>query len=69
MSRPSVRVLRGNPDDAEVAALVAVVLGLAEHRPAACVVNPRRAWADPDRWVGGSARARPDAWRLAALPR
>lgn len=67
MDGPVVRVVRGNPSDAEVAALVAVVLGLSARRPA-CVPR-RRAWADPDRWTAGSARARPDAWRLAALPR
>lgn len=68
MAGPPVRVLRGNPSDAEVAALVAVVLGLTARRPAPSV-PPRRAWSDPDRWSRGSTRARPDAWRLAALPR
>lgn len=69
---PAVRVVRGNPDDLEVAALVA---GLAAN---ASVVSARVALADLDengsaarrRWRGATGRLAnpltgrsPDAWR------
>lgn len=75
--RPTITVLRGRPDDVEVAALVAALAAavLSAATGGACGGAPvadqqrRGAWADPDRWQTGSARQRAGAWRLAVLPR
>ncbi|WP_299034291.1 acyl-CoA carboxylase epsilon subunit [uncultured Pseudokineococcus sp.] len=59
---PLLRVLRGRPDDAELAALVAVVAarqGSSLPEPAPEVVP---AWGDPAHRLGVAALG-PDAWR------
>ena len=73
---PDVRVVRGEPEDLELAALVA---GLDSGR-----LNPNRSEAEParhreaaerGRWRDGAVRLRdplrpgPDAWRWSATPR
>jgi acyl-CoA carboxylase epsilon subunit len=56
-----LRVVRGNPDDFELAALVIVHAALRARRPAS---EPRRSsWARPGGWATGSA-----AWRRSGLP-
>ncbi|MBO0840891.1 MAG: acyl-CoA carboxylase subunit epsilon [Sciscionella sp.] len=65
--RPYLRVVRGNPNDAELAALTAV---LAAASAAAPVEEPRQ----PSAWANRAAQLRrplhpgPGAWRGSALP-
>lgn len=70
--RPRVRVLRGAPDDVELAALVAGLVAVgtaAEAAGPAAEDLPRApggsAWADPARRVPAARawRPGPDAWR------
>lgn len=64
---PLVRVVRGAPDDVEVAALAVVLAALAAAPP------PELA-GPPSRWVDRTAHLRrplpvgPDAWRTSAWP-
>jgi Acyl-CoA carboxylase epsilon subunit len=64
--RPYLRIVRGEPTGAEVAALVTVLAARAAtaSRPG----PPRSAWADPARRLRGPVRPGPDAWRRSALP-
>jgi len=67
-AKPLLRVVRGNPDDAELAALTAVVAAAATHAPPS--KPPRRSW-----WGDKATLARQPlqhgegAWRASALPR
>ena len=64
-----VRVLRGHPDAAETAALVAVLLARAAARPPA--VAPVRAvplWAAPRARLRSPVAAGPGRWRASAGP-
>ena len=65
---PHLRVVRGNPTDEEVAALVAVVASLnaatEEPEPA-----PRSAWSDRRNLVRQPLPHGPGAWRTSAFPR
>jgi hypothetical protein len=65
--RPYLRIVRGEPTGAEVAALVTVLAGRAA-AAARAAPPPRSAWADPARWLRGPVRPGPDAWRRSALP-
>ena len=68
-SRPLLRVVHGNPDDAELAALTAVVAGLASTGSAEPSQHPRRSlWADPAHRLGTPPRPGPGGWRASALP-
>ena len=61
----AIRVVRGAPDDGELAALVAA-LSLSAVRPPE---RPRPSvWGDPAR-PAGEPRAAAGAWRLSGLPR
>ena len=64
-----LRVVRGQPTDAELAALVAV---LAARRPAESTVDTdaaaRSVWADPGRRLRAVPRPGPGAWRRSGLP-
>ncbi|MBA3233345.1 MAG: acyl-CoA carboxylase subunit epsilon [Propionibacteriales bacterium] len=68
---PLLRIVRGNPTDEEVAALVAVV---AARGAAAAGVNraadrrQRSGWADHARGVRGRHLPGPGAWRASAFP-
>ncbi|GAA4541235.1 acyl-CoA carboxylase epsilon subunit [Amycolatopsis samaneae] len=67
--RPLLRVVRGNPSDAEVAALTAVVAAAAASPPPRPAARRTSWWADR-----ASALRRPlhpgeGAWRASALPR
>ncbi|MBW4716187.1 acyl-CoA carboxylase subunit epsilon [Saccharothrix obliqua] len=68
---PYLRVVRGNPDDVELAALTAVVAGLSG--PAAANgagTRPRpSAWSDRSRLVRHPLPHGPGAWRASGLPR
>jgi hypothetical protein len=67
--RPLLRVVRGEPDDAELVALTTVVLGLAS------AGVPEPAPQQPSAWADRSAALRrplphgPGAWRASGLPR
>src|SRR5215207_11086123 len=63
---PLLRVVRGEPTAAELAALVAVLAG----RSTATAPAPRvrSAWSDPARRLGIAGRAGPASWRRSALP-
>ncbi|MGH3797442.1 MAG: acyl-CoA carboxylase subunit epsilon [Pseudonocardiaceae bacterium] len=57
--------MRGDPSDAELAALTVVVAGLASTR-AAEPVEARSAWADPVHRLRAPLRPGPGAWRTSA---
>jgi Acyl-CoA carboxylase epsilon subunit len=64
--RPLLRVVRGNPDDAELAAVAAVVVGIASSAGEEPTAEP-----NPSRWADRAALVRqplptgPGAWRAA----
>jgi hypothetical protein len=67
--RPLLRVVRGNPDDAELAALTAVV-AVASTTSAPPSKPPRRSWwADKATTVRQPLHHGEGAWRASALPR
>ena len=73
---PFLSVVRGNPTDAELAAVVAVLAaraGAAAAATAAYEPTPARAlrsrWSDKSRLMRTSISPGPDAWRRSALPR
>ncbi|RKT57531.1 acyl-CoA carboxylase subunit epsilon [Saccharothrix australiensis] len=69
-TQPYLKVVRGAPDDVELAALTAVVAGLATARGGDAGARPRRsAWADRSRLVRTALSHGPGAWRSSALPR
>ncbi|PXY32826.1 acyl-CoA carboxylase subunit epsilon [Prauserella muralis] len=69
-SPPLLRVLRGNPDDAELAALTAVVAGLASaERPEPPAPPIASRWADRAALLRAPLHPGPGAWRASALPR
>jgi hypothetical protein len=64
---PLLRVVRGEPDDAELAALLAVLAtgaGDAATPPA----GPVSAWRDRARSVHAPVQHGPGAWRASGLP-
>ncbi|GAB3585470.1 acyl-CoA carboxylase subunit epsilon [Amycolatopsis endophytica] len=68
--RPLLRVVRGNPDDAELAALTAVVAAASSGEPEPEKPERTSLWADRASLV---RRPLPQpgsgAWRASALPR
>ena len=66
---PLVRVVKGDPTDEELAALVAVVAGLAGGRPDRPADVRRSEWSAHTRKVRGAHRHGPGVWRSSALPR
>ncbi|MCP2254958.1 Acyl-CoA carboxylase epsilon subunit [Prauserella aidingensis] len=68
--RPLLRVVRGEPDDAELAALTAVVAGLAAHGDDAEAEQPARSrWADRAAAIRRPLTPGPGAWRASAFRR
>lgn len=67
--RPLLRVVRGDPTDEELAALVAVIASRAATPPPAAEAGPPRTWSAYWRSVGATPRPGPGAWRGSALPR
>ena len=67
--RPLLRVVRGNPNDAELAAVVAVVAALSAGSGAAPDARPRSLWADRSATLRRPLHAGAGAWRASALPR
>jgi hypothetical protein len=63
---PMLRIVKGNPDDAETAALTAVLLALAapsRDEPAAAV----SAWARTARQPRSKVHSGPGGWRASGL--
>jgi hypothetical protein len=67
--RPLLRVVRGEPDDAELVALTAVVLGMASAPRDAAALRQRSAWADHASAMRGTLQHGPVAWRASGFPR
>jgi hypothetical protein len=65
--RPLLRVVRGNPDDTELAALTAVVAAAATRGEPASPPQRSR-WGDPAARLRTPLRPGPGAWRASALP-
>ncbi|WP_236795700.1 acyl-CoA carboxylase subunit epsilon [Amycolatopsis sp. GM8] len=67
--RPVLRIVRGNPDDDELAALTAVVAAasLAPAPPASD--EPRSRWADRARSLRQPLHPGAGSWRASAFPR
>jgi hypothetical protein len=64
-----VKVVRGNPNDEELAALVAVLVA-AGSNAAAEPPAPQRRWASPATRLRSPAYGpRPGGWRASGLPR
>jgi hypothetical protein len=68
-AQADLRVVRGEPDDVEVAALTAVLASLAsgQNRPPA--QPPRSLWADRAALLRGPVRPGSGGWRASLLPR
>jgi len=64
---PFLRVVRGEPADDELAALVAV-LAARTAAPSTVDTPPRSAWADPASRLRRPLHPGPAAWRRSALP-
>ncbi|MEV8437186.1 acyl-CoA carboxylase subunit epsilon [Actinosynnema sp. NPDC051121] len=65
---PHLRVVRGNPDDVELAAVTAVVAALASAGGPTPDAPRRSAWSDKSRQVRRPLPHGPGAWRASALP-
>ncbi|MGW4112055.1 acyl-CoA carboxylase subunit epsilon [Actinosynnema sp. NPDC004786] len=63
-----LRVVRGNPDDVELAAVAAVVVGLAGAGSPVPAQPHRSAWSDKARQVRRPLPHGPGAWRASGLP-
>jgi hypothetical protein len=67
--RPLLRIVRGTPDDVELAALTAVVASLPGPEAPAEEQAQRSAWADPAFRLRVPLAHGPGAWRASGLPR
>jgi Acyl-CoA carboxylase epsilon subunit len=66
---PEFRVARGNPSAEEVAAVVAVLVGLSfSDGDAGAASAPVSAWADPAARLRRPVHHGPGNWRRSALP-
>jgi hypothetical protein len=68
--KPHLRIVKGNPSDEEVAALVAVVsaLGSGSGSGDGAPERPRSAWSDRRAQVREALPHGPGAWRASGLP-
>lgn len=64
----TLRVVRGDPSETELAALVAVVAARSAANGSSSPRAPSR-WADPARRLRPQVRAGRDAWGASAQPR
>lgn len=64
----ALRVVRGEADATELAALITVLASRSVDAPAA-PAQVRSRWASPSRQVRPSLRPGPSGWRSSALPR
>ncbi|WP_434438663.1 acyl-CoA carboxylase subunit epsilon [Lentzea sp. E54] len=66
--QPLLKVVKGSPDDHQLAALTAVIAGLAAAVPAEEEPSPRSEWANPARRVRRPLQHGPGAWRASGFP-
>jgi hypothetical protein len=66
--QPLLRVVKGAPDDHELAALTAIIAGLASATPAEDKPEQRSEWANPARRVRRPLQHGPGAWRASGFP-
>ena len=66
--QPLLRVVKGDPDDHQLAALAAVVAGLASAAPAEDEPERRPEWANHARRVRRPLQHGPGAWRASGFP-
>ena len=67
--QPLLRLVKGTPDDHELAALTAVIAGLAAAAPAQDDKPAARSeWANPARRVRRPLQHGPGAWRASGFP-
>jgi hypothetical protein len=67
--RPLLRIVRGTPDDEELAAVAAVVAGLAAAgEPDQDTPAPPSRWADRASMVRRPLPTGPGAWRASVFP-
>jgi Acyl-CoA carboxylase epsilon subunit len=67
--RALFRVVRGEPDDAEAAALTVVLAAMTATEPAAASAQPRSRWNDHAAHLRRALSVGPDAWRRSTWPR
>jgi acyl-CoA carboxylase epsilon subunit len=67
--RALFRVVRGTPDDAELAALTAVIAAAVSAAPPPARRGPVSTWADPASRLRTSLAVGPGAWRTSTWPR
>ncbi|HWD06534.1 MAG TPA: acyl-CoA carboxylase subunit epsilon [Amycolatopsis sp.] len=69
--RPLLRIVRGNPDDAELAALTAVLAATAAASAASAPAPARRTswWSDRATALRAPMHPGDGAWRASVLPR
>ncbi len=68
-SQPALRVVRGEPTPAELAAVVVVIGARRSSRPRADGQPRRSRWAARERMIRQPLAAGPGAWQSSALPR
>lgn len=66
--QPLLKIVRGTPDDDELAALTAVVAGLTSVAAPPARPAPRSRWADRADLVRQPLPAGPNAWWASGLP-
>ncbi len=66
--KPLLRVVKGTPDDYQLAALTAVIAGLASAAPAEDKPAARSEWANPARRVRRPLQHGSGAWRASGFP-
>jgi hypothetical protein len=67
--RPLLRIVRGTPEDVELAALTAVIAGLSAAGPVSETPAPRGRWADRAALTRSIPACGPGAWRASGFPR
>jgi Acyl-CoA carboxylase epsilon subunit len=67
--RALFHVVRGDPDDAEIAALTAVLAAAASAVPAPPARGPVSTWADPASRLRTRLNVGPGSWRTSSWPR
>jgi hypothetical protein len=67
--RALFRVVRGEPDDVEAAALTVVLAALSAAEPTSTAAKPPSRWTDHATHLRRALPVGPDAWRTSAWPR
>jgi hypothetical protein len=66
--RALFRVVRGTPDEVEIAALTAVLAAVAAADAPAAPPRPASTWAAPEARLRGPLTVGPNAWRTSTWP-